>query len=85
MNLKDIIGEAADYDKKVILEVIRDASKDVIDSQNKRQDVGTNAGVNVGTNEEKVLALLRQDSKLTAKTLASALGLTDRRKESCQS
>ena len=52
-----------------------------LDSQNRQPDVGVNVGTNVGTNAEKVLALLRQDSKLTAKTLASTLGLTDRQVE----
>jgi hypothetical protein len=56
-----------------MLEVIRDALNDVIDSQNKTHDVGinvginvgvnvgANVGVNVGTNEDKVIMLLRQD------------------------
>lgn len=63
------------------LGVIRDALKDVVEGQSKLHDVGTNVGVNVGTNEEKVLALLVQDSRLTAKTLASTIGLTDRQVE----
>lgn len=50
---------------------------DVIESGNKAQHVG----INVGTNEEKILALLRQDSRLTAKMLASTIGLTDRQVE----
>jgi predicted HTH transcriptional regulator len=61
------------------------ALKDVVDSQNKTRDVGLNVGlnvgVNVGTNEDKVIVLLRQDSNLTAKTIASTLGLTDRQVE----
>jgi predicted HTH transcriptional regulator len=59
--------------------------KDVVDGQNKTHDVGinvgTNVGVNVGTNEDKVIMLLRKDSKLTAKTIAATLGLTDRQVE----
>ena len=76
-----------------MLEVIRDALRDIVESQNKPADVGENVGINVGinvgenvgikigTNEEKVVTLLRQDSRLTAKTLASTLGLTDRQVE----
>jgi predicted HTH transcriptional regulator len=68
-----------------MLEVIRDALKDVVNSQNKTHDVGTNVGVNVGvnvgTNEDKVIMLLKQDSNLTAKTIAATLGLTDRQVE----
>ena len=64
-----------------MLEVIRDALRDVVENQNKPHDVGINVGANVGTNEDKVLALLKQDKKLTAKTLASTLGLSDRQVE----
>jgi predicted HTH transcriptional regulator len=68
-----------------MLEVIRDALKDVANSQNKMHDVGTNAGANVGvnagTNEDKVIMLLKQDSHLTAKIIAATLGLTDRHVE----
>lgn len=57
----------------------------MVESQNRAHDVGINdggnVGINVGTNEDKVLALLKQDRKLTAKTLASTLGLTDRQVE----
>jgi hypothetical protein len=38
--------------------------------------VGELVGVNVGTNADKVIMLLRQDSNLTAKTIAPTLGLT---------
>lgn len=82
------VGESTIF-VKFMLRIIRDALVDVIESQNKSYDVGvnvaTNVGVNVGisgsTNEEKILALLRQDSRLTAKTLASTIGITDRQVE----
>jgi predicted HTH transcriptional regulator len=61
--------------------VIRDALNDVVNSQNRKHDVGANVGVNVGTNEDKVIMLLKQDSNLTAKTIAATLGLTDRQVE----
>jgi predicted HTH transcriptional regulator len=65
--------------------VIRDALQDVVVRQNNTQDVGanvgTNVGVNVGTNEDKVIMLLKQDSNLTAKTIAATLDLTDRQVE----
>lgn len=76
LNASNTTGESTIF-VTIMLEVIRDALKDVIDSQGKQQDVG----VNVGTNEEKVLVLLRQDGKLMAKTLASTLGLTERQVE----
>lgn len=92
LNVSNTAGESTVF-VNFMLEVIRDALRNVINSQNGPQDVGvnigtsvgvnvgTNVGVNVGTNEEKVLALLRHDRKLTAKTLASTLGLTDRQVE----
>jgi predicted HTH transcriptional regulator len=46
-----------------------------------RHNDGINVGVNVGTNEDKVIMLLWQDSNLTAKTIAATLGLTDRQVE----
>ena len=60
-----------------MLQIIRDALADII----KTQDSHRNVGINVGTNEKKVLALLRQDGRLTAKILASTLGLTERQVE----
>lgn len=76
LNASNSAGESTVF-VVFMLEIIRDALKDVVNSQSKSCDVGTN----VGTNEEKVLALLRQDSKLTAKTIASTLGLTNRQVE----
>ena len=56
--------------------MIRDALKEV--SENQGKDVIVNVAANVVTNEDKVLALLKQDGKLTANILASSLGLTQR-------
>ena len=68
-----------------MLQIIRDALADIINSQNSHMDVGinvgTNVGINVGTNEEKVMLLIRQDGRLTAKVIASTLGLTTRQVE----
>jgi Fic family protein len=84
LNASNTDGESTIF-VTFMLEVIRDALKDVVNSQNKTHDVGTNVGVNVGvnvgTNEDKVIMLLKQDSNLTAKTIAATLGLTDRQVE----
>lgn len=84
LNESNTVGESTIF-VKFMLRIIRDALVDVIESQNKLYDVGANVGVNVGisgsTNEEKILALLRQDSRLTAKILASTIGITDRQVE----
>lgn len=76
LNASNATGESTIF-VTFMLDVIRNALRDVVENQNKLHDVG----VNVGTNEDKVLALLKQDRKLTAKTLASTLGLTDRQVE----
>jgi Fic family protein len=88
LNASNTDGESTIF-VTFMLEVIRDALKDVVNSQNKTHDVGinvgtnvgANVGVNVGTNEDKVIMLLKQDSNLTAKTIAATLGLTDRQVE----
>ena len=64
-----------------MLQIIRDALADITKTQDGHRNVGTNVGINVGTSEKKVLALLRQDGRLTAKILASTLGLTERQVE----
>ena len=64
-----------------MLQIIRDALADIIKTQDSHRNVGVNVGINVGTNEKKVLALLRHDGRLTAKILASTLGLTERQVE----
>ena len=80
LNASNAAGESTVF-VTFMLGVIKDALTDVIESGNRAQHVETNVGINVGTNEEKILALLRQDSRLTAKTLASTIGLTDRQVE----
>ena len=60
-----------------MLKIIRDALAEIIKTQDRHRDVG----INVGTNEEKVLALLQKDGRLTAKVLATTLGLTERQIE----
>lgn len=88
LNESNTAGESTIF-VTFMLRIIRDALLAVIESQNKSYDVGVNVGTNVGvnvgingsTNEEKILVLLRQDSRLTAKTLASTIGITDRQVE----
>ena len=59
-----------------MLRMIRDALREV--SRNQNKDVVTNVAINVVTNEDKILALLKQDGRLTANVLASSIGLTQR-------
>ena len=71
----DKAGDSTEF-VEFMLRMIRDALKEVNENQN--LDVVVNVAINVVTNEDKVLALLKQDGKLTAKILASSLGLTQR-------
>ena len=75
----DNAGDSTEF-VEFMLGMIRDALKELIENQNQvgNQHVAVNVVRNVVTNEDKVLALLRQDGRLTAKVLASSLGLTQR-------
>ena len=63
-----------------MLTMIRDALLELHQSQtgNERRNVATNIATNVVTNEEKLLALLKQDGSLTAKELAAILNISYR-------
>lgn len=65
-----------------MLQMIRDALKELAENQKSAADSGENVvtkvGINVVTNEDKLLELLRQDGHLTAKVLAGSLGITER-------
>lgn len=84
LNSSNTAGDSAVF-VTFMLELIRDALKNVIESQSNSPDVGinvgANVGTNVGTNEEKILILLKQDNRLTAQILASTLRITDRQVE----
>ena len=75
----DNAGDSTEF-VEFMLGMVKDALKELAENQsyNDNQDVVVNVARNVVTNEEKVLALLRQDGKLTANILASSLGLTQR-------
>lgn len=80
LNASNTEGESTIF-VTFMLQIIRDALADIIKTQDSHRNVGINVGINVGTNEKKVLALLRQDGSLTAKVLASTLGITERQVE----
>lgn len=85
IQLSNNAGESTVF-VEFMLRMIRDALKELVDNQNSKSDVSgnvarnvaRNVGRNVVTNEDKLLELLRQDGHLTAKVLASSLGLTER-------
>ena len=62
-----------------MLRMIRNTLKEINEDQQKEtENVATNVVINVVTNEDKILSLLRQDGRMTANMLASSLGLTPR-------
>ena len=75
----DSVGNSTEF-VEFMLRMICNALKEVSENQiaEGKQNVVLNVARNVVTNEDKVLALLRQDGKLTAKVLGSSLGLTQR-------
>lgn len=86
LQLANNAGESTVF-VEFMLRAIRDAMKELLAARRKSQtsdvgiNVGTNVGINVGTNEDRILALLRQDGHLTIKMLASSLNLTARQVE----
>lgn len=81
IQLSNNAGESTVF-VEFMLRMIRDALKELVDNQNSKSGVGENVVrnvvINVVTNEDKLLELLREDGHLTAKVLASTLGLTER-------
>lgn len=65
----DNAGDSTEF-VAFMLGMIRDALKELHENQNKTD------GLNVVTNEDKLLSMLRQDGRLTSRVLASSLGLT---------
>ena len=60
-----------------MLGMIRDALSDISTTQNEK-NVVTNVAINVVTNEDKVLSMLKQDGKMSATMLANSIGITQR-------
>lgn len=71
--------KAGDSSKFVqfMLEMICDALKEISET-NDGINVVTNVAINVATNEEKTVALLRQDGSMSANILSASLGITQR-------
>ena len=80
LNTSNTQGESTIF-VAFMLQVIRDALSEIIKNQDNHRNDGINVGINDGKNEDKVIALLRQDGRLTAKNLALTLGLTQRQTE----
>lgn len=60
-----------------MLGMIRNALREISETHH-RTNAAINIGVNVVTNEDKIIALLRQDGNMSANTLAVSVGITER-------
>lgn len=72
----DNAGDSTEF-VDFMLRMIRNALKEVSDTHN-RTNVAINVGINVVTNEEKIIALLRQDGSMSANMLSVSVGITGR-------
>lgn len=86
INASNTAGESTIF-VSFMLSMIREMLKEIVDSQNKHSNVGISVGINVGINiqevsaEEKILTLLKNNPKMTAKQLSDTLGLSVRQVE----
>lgn len=69
-------GDSTEF-VEFMLGMIRDALREISTTQNEN-DVVTNVVINVVTNEDKVLSILKQDGKMSATMLANSIGITQR-------
>ncbi len=69
-------GDSTEF-VEFMLGMIRDALSEISTTQNEN-DVVTNVVINVITNEDKVLSMLKQDGKMSATMLANSIGITQR-------
>ncbi|MBD5487842.1 MAG: Fic family protein [Lachnospiraceae bacterium] len=72
----DKVGDSTKF-VEFMLGMIRNALKEIIET-NSGTNVATNVAVNVVTNEEKIIALLRQDGNMSANMLSVSVGITQR-------
>lgn len=72
----DRAGDSTEF-VEFMLEMICHALKEISETQS-GTNVATNIAINVVTNEEKIIALLRQDKTMSANMLSVSLGITPR-------
>lgn len=72
----DIVGDSTEF-VEFMLRMIRNALKEISDTHNKT-NVAINVGINVVTNEEKIVALLRKNGNMSANMLSVSVGITGR-------
>lgn len=72
----DKVGDSTEF-VEFMLGMIRNALKEISETHDKT-NVVINVGKNVVTNEEKIIALLRQDGNMSANMLSVSVGVTGR-------
>lgn len=72
----DIVGDSTEF-VEFMLRMIRNALKEISETHN-RTNVAINVGINVVTNEEKIVALLRKNGNMSANMLSVSVGITGR-------
>ncbi len=72
----DHAGDSTEF-VAFMLRMIRDALKEISETDSEK-DVTINVAINVVTNEEKIVALLKQDGSMSANMLAKSVGITHR-------
>ena len=72
----DKVGDSTKF-VEFMLGMIRNALKEIAEI-NSGTNVATNVAVNVVTNEEKIIALLKQDGNMSANMLSVSVGVTGR-------
>ena len=79
LHQSNLVGHSTQF-VTFMLTMIRDALMDLHRAQmhDGNSDVAINVALNVVTNEDKLLALLKQDGSLTAKEMAASLNITYR-------
>lgn len=86
INASNTAGESTIF-VSFILNMILQMLQEIVDNQRENTDVGTNVGKKVGINiqeisiEEKILFLIKDNPKMTAKQLSSILELSSRQVE----
>ena len=72
----DKVGDSTEF-VEFMLGMIRNALKEISETHS-QTNVVINIGKNVVTNEEKIIALLRQDGNMSANMLSVSVGVTER-------
>ena len=76
LRLADKVGDSTDF-VEFMLGMIRNALKEISETHS-GTSVVINVGINVVTNEEKIIALLKQDGNMSANMLSVSVGVTER-------